>query len=1576
MVNNMFIRAGAAHSAGAPIGAAWNVAQATATTRQATAAGAAFGLVGSGTGAWAGQIAQPQRNLTPQNNIVGGIALGAASAAASPVGQAAFSFLHALNTPVRKVGDYLETNTRYYSANTGEGSTLGQRAKASLAFLLPVASWFDEEWQDTWATAAEAQSSPMQTLWLHSKSVIDPDEVAPGDDPFRLLDDSSQVEQRNEYFGGGVARWATGIGDFALNVFADPLIVGGKVAQGVTQGLKRIKATDVAAAASGTTNLTRGGRRVESMVNRVAQAFEDASGAPGELAALSRTPFLQQSADSGAIAYFMRRLDEIEDPIARMAARKDALYAGMGHRPSLAALEAKDELLSLELQSFLGPNRENAVVGLLFRSDMEHIDNLRAAHQDDWLEQVVNAHIKKIDMEREALRRVHRMGSPSGMGGGRLAATEGVGELKELPLFATVGRSIHKGLGLPPVHFLYGRKLPNVIDLGADDAYDSFASAVMRTAGRFEKKSALDDEMKSLLDDFASTWGSTDAAASRIARRKVVDKFNQIQTDRIVNRLAGTKGPEHQAAVRAAIMTIRTKRNAEILHVQERAQRAFDAGQSHAWVSDPHTGVIAFDPDIALARGVDPSMTPGQLATPFAGTQTDIMVSIPDYRAVESALRTQFKNGWQGWMEKKADGVWRFTNEGLTAFDQLWKFAALVRPGYPVRNFVDTQARNLAMLGALDVFRHMGRAMGNLRHNMGRISVEDLARYEKIASYGARLRQIDDLILARGADKTPDLIAQRGEIEGLIKTLAGEIGTIPVSKKVRIRETSLARHIGMEGDRPVFRDAADFQRGVSVIDAKDSVTGLVTADSSRLLGDLRSSGQWQYVGPTHAKWSESYLEMVNRRVRNDRGLMSILAGADDDAIRAYYLTDPEGRAIWAGLKSRYLDVDDFIATQRDQIEQLIPEGKARDLAMGGPLTERMLDDIFPDTAVRPAVPREMLEGVAKDSFEAMVGYFNRTRAWWFKYAGEMPEEILGRLPFYVSRAKAHMDDMWPTDFEGNFLKLTASEADELYLRAGKLARRDVGRYLFDTAQRSNLSAHLRFLSPFYNAWSDTMRKWMRISGYNPAALPMLSKAMMSPNSMFTVVDKDGNRILVNGDVINEDGETIRRSSDPTEGYIVLPIPRFIADRMGADDTVRIAKSALNVTFQGEPFWLPSAGPLVTVPVNWASNKMIPELVDLEVDVGGKKVGIGRYFLPYGPEPSSLSQTVPMWMRNAISVTRAIEATGGDSRVDQTYATILATRAGEINRGEAEPMTQGELMDYAQNATRNWWIMRFMSNWMGFTAQPQSRMAFWQEKFRQYRREYGADADERFYQDYPDYYEATISLSVNETGIAATDETWNATQQYKREIRHNPEYGWMYVGAANTAPGFAEGVYTAQQAAGFRTTKNPAQAYEDTQVSRGWREYTRFQNAVNEELAAREAAGGPKSLTANANRDVKAIRDRFIADLKESNMHWANQFEQGGTAASVNEFFRVAIDAVADRPELGQRSDFLALQEYMRMRNAVRAELDARGLASIESPDAEDVAEIWDQFTSRLVESDIGFEQMWNRAGLDRDIVAR
>src|SRR5690606_13181524 len=276
---------------------------------------------------------------------------------------------------------------------------------------------------------------------------------------------------------------------------------------------------------------------------------------------------------------------------------------------------------------------------------------------------------------------------------------------------------------------------------------------------------------------------------------------------------------------------------------------------------------------------------------------------------------------------------------------------------------------------------------------------------------------------------------------------------------------------------------------------------------------------------------------------------------------------------------------------------------------------------------------------------------------------------------------------------------------------------------------------------------------------------------------------------------------------------------------------------MSVIFQGEPFWLPGPGPLLSVPANEALVEHLPS--------SWAEHPVGKWLLPFGPSAESpAAQALPQWVKN---VNTAIRADMDEDRFAQTYAQLLAEEMQAQSTGEAPQRSRSETMKLVGNRARNFYIMKAFGSQAPFSTSPQGRLEWYRQEWNRYIEEYGKDAEDKFREDYPDYFDMTISLSLNETGVRASDAAMGEVKKYRDLVAQTPEYGWAFAGAANLGGEFSQGAYQQQKrqkigagtAKTWRTIKDPGEAYNEVQVSKGWAEWNKFSTELNLQL---EAAG--------------------------------------------------------------------------------------------------------------------------------------
>ncbi|MFF2269294.1 hypothetical protein ACFVTZ_13575 [Cellulosimicrobium cellulans] len=1604
--HSLMSRIGAAFEAGAPLGASIGIAKVTRDQDQAAAAGrlaqpsSFFG------------VQQPQQytfqERVDQKPLQDAFQENKRFIAANPQLKsdgAGNWLLEAMGAPVRWTGDYYGAAFRYQTDQMTQGGPAN--ALQSLGAVLPGFAFTDSEFRENyWSQELQNESSVAQAVWEQGRASFQPEgENAGSFDPrtgrttLPLLDDPELVGARAEYFGGGGQKWVTGIADAAFNIYADPLVLATAGGSKIASAARAVDAVDVAAAANASrlnraaTETVEAGtfkaNRFQSAVERTTDRYYDVLNQPGGLAAVAKDPLVSQTTDAGAVAFMMRRAREIgADEADAKSLMDQVIYAGAGDRQALSTLRDRSGMLSLELERMVGPNADTAAAEILGNPAISHKDSLALLDKDTLVQRQVELQQQQIRDELGAIQRVIDSGT-GGLGVDAVSATVKRGQaatVRETPgmvaafradkAAASVVKTLAGSPALHPVHLVAGRHIPQTLKLSSDDAYEGFEAATGRVERmlRKDKNDAALGQLAEMRDRFVSARSAIDPGLARTQRHEVVRDFNRFAEDYMVVRHGGRNGvsaPE----IRWAVRDIVGRRNEEMARLGLSAKQALDAERATTIASDD--GIYALTDE--LARSV-------------ATSQFQDVVSVVDWKAVDNALGTRLTPGM---IRKTATGAYQWAEAGLASFNDLWKFIALLRPlGYPVRVQVDTQARALAHIGVMRHGLTAMRGMGNSLHNLERVDKAAVELYQQKMLANARLEELDETIPALSGKPLKTAQAERARQQAIVdKTLDDFKAERPdIEGRVRRGSTDLKAFQGSSAGLdvktgeftapsitdPYMGGREAYTRIHDLTDARASILGLMDTRRTLSLRNLRSSGRYALVDSQNPGWADAYLDAVNRHVRNDHVLKSLAGGADDQALLAWMRETPEGREYWAAFatnqkgETKWLSELDLLNAQREHVDALLPTEEIRNRAMAGNLRAEDIDVAFPEGTPRPVVPHNLKEAI--DQGNPLVNGYNKARSTYFKFAAEIPETVMGRHPFYRDSFSRRLEDL-VSQTGRESTTLTRAEVHQLRNRADLLARRDVARIMFDTSKQSNLGYHMRFLMPFYSAWEDTMSKWARIFGEHWEAAPLMLKAYQAPNKMFEVTDEDGNRILPNGDVVRvlEDGslgEVIGHEADPTKGYIHIPIPKFLADWAGVDDNVRVSKGSMNVIFQGEPFWLPGPGPLMSIPANEALVQALPS--------EWAEHPIGKWLLPYGPAADSpAEQALPQWVRNART---AIDQSMNEDRFAQTYAQLLAEEMQAQTTGESEPKTKSETMDLVARRTRNFYIMKAFGSQAPFSTSPQGRLEWYRQEWNRYIEEFGADAEDRFREDYPDYFDMTISLSLNETGVRASDAAMDEVKKYRDLVAQTPEYGWAFAGAANLGGEFSQGAYQQQKrqqigvgtSKTWRTIKDPGDAYDEVQVSKGWSDWNKFQTMLN--LSLDEAQ---LTIRSKGAEEFRRIRDDFLSELKQENPAWADAYESGFTGDGAVRFLSTMGTAIRDNESLASRSDMKQLDLYLETRKMMRDAMAKLGITSLDSVKAEEsgLAEIWAEWVQALAAEDIGFEQIVNRTIAADDLSA-
>lgn len=705
-------------------------------------------------------------------------------------------------------------------------------------------------------------------------------------------------------------------------------------------------------------------------------------------------------------------------------------------------------------------------------------------------------------------------------------------------------------------------------------------------------------------------------------------------------------------------------------------------------------------------------------------------------------------------------------------------------------------------------------------------------------------------------------------------------------------------------------------------------------------GDIRryrETGDWGKLDPTDQNWFSSWQRAV-QQIRGSATARQALVDGDVERLRDWVNSTPEGRAEWLEFIEQESSQEEWLAKVIQHVNHYLPTQSLRESSMDS------AKKFFESPEGREfAMP---VHGASYSPLErkAWAARHEKIRKHWYKIASDIPETIMGRVPLYVSSYKANMREAIEQLGEEG---VDLVGLDAIRRTADAKARQEVSRILYDASHASNASHSLRFVMPFFTAWEDTMRKWGRLIAEDPSLGRRLTQIYDSPNDYGMVVDSEGNRVDAEGRTWDvQTGKRITDKNYRGEGeYFLLPKQLgFLTP--GGSSGLRIRKDSFNAIFQGEPWWLPGWGPLVQVP----ANKIVLEAFPAEAEDP-----LMRWFVPTGTTTDSPgTQFLPAWIKQARN------AFGGTEDYANVYALLAAQETVKYNLGERKDKPKPSEL---ARKTRQWFILRAATdNLSPVKVTPTPKLQFYVDKAHEYRNKYGVSWQEKYYEDFPQYFEMSISLSANETGIQATEQAWDATQKWRAPISRNPKLGWFFVGADNLGT-FNSGVYDWQSAteAGmgkkFRGKKDPNQALHDIEVERGWIQWNKFKTAVDLELERR----GLNSLQSSGAEDLNTVTKAYRARLGAENSAWLSEWGQRGN--QLQNLVTVAQTEWSKSSDLKNRPDMQALRSYLEARKAVKAVLKSRD-SSLESDDQ--IRAVWEAYTASLVRSNVGFEQMWNR----------
>ena len=657
------------------------------------------------------------------------------------------------------------------------------------------------------------------------------------------------------------------------------------------------------------------------------------------------------------------------------------------------------------------------------------------------------------------------------------------------------------------------------------------------------------------------------------------------------------------------------------------------------------------------------------------------------------------------------------------------------------------------------------------------------------------------------------------------------------------------------------------------------------------------------------------------------------------------------------------DAEEFVGNLYSSYARYLPDVEIQEAFRNNLIDETYLRTHFAD---QPAMP-DIIGSVIPQA-PGVSGVTGAAQAFVqkaFYFLGSLPETTFARHPLARAVYRAEMRQrgdialsLKRSQLNDPNAELTLDEINALRKDAVEGARREVNKTLFTIMRKSYAGEKMRYLMPFFNAWENTMRRWSVLSKENPAAIARAGQITSSLSNQNNYVDEEGNpskEFSYNSKLVLPMPETFMKTMEAVPGGKGLA-----AAIRSAGSQVSIPIRSLDVMFQGEVH--PGFGPVVAIPAQYLEI-MRP---DLE--------GILRQVIPYGAADSPMKTLLPPALQKAAQ----LWSVSRDGSWSRTFNTVYRYELIKYRLGERETEpTFKEINDL----TNNMYKVKALSNLvLPFAAQYDSPLGWYTQQYRKLQQTYGGQADALFLQMYPEMGEATISASLNNTGVDATQAAVANLKKYDGLISKigstTPEMIGFLVNDPDGKYDFSQAAYQWQMrnspvpgsTTNFRGQRDPSLLKQDAQKKMGWIDYRKAMDFLDQQLFAQ----GYTSYSERGAEELNLAKQAYTQQLAATNKDWAADFYSVDKGKWI--YRMQTINTVLRDPQWmqdnGNRPVVGAIATYYVTRTQIARELANRKASgasgTLTAADNADLEGLWNQTIATLKQESLEFSSFYNR----------
>lgn len=978
------------------------------------------------------------------------------------------------------------------------------------------------------------------------------------------------------------------------------------------------------------------------------------------------------------------------------------------------------------------------------------------------------------------------------------------------------------------------------------------------------------------------------------------------------------------------------------------------------------------------------------------------------------------------------------------AFSQAWRVTTLIRPiGYAIKSITDEQILKGIKQGWMSLLLDGSKGSRNFIHNrhqwfearvlgkgahtrvsarpgelsktrIGKLDFEggemtaQLPTEKFRASHGYFLAskfEADQAEKLARAEKRMGVYKSKREAgedvdEELFTKLEDEIASRTSNVKelkdyreaiMRTARDSKGRHIGGRGESFMWNGeripgvySGEWAHPISMneITSERALEALIMRKEAMEKGILMRNGSWKTVSPDDPDYYEAYLRSVNLQLGNDKAYR-ILASDPTGAKMRQWIHTAEGKK-WReamGVRGRY--PDDTIRTMQHVLDTYLPRESGLQAKFGR--HEDILEDeiraLHPDTL--PHVNGEEIKLLTKRHRHTTAGGFlDQVSQDMYHRLGTIPSDIMSRSPIYARqweiRMRGLMDDeialrakLGQAQKHAGNETFTPKELEALYKKADIQARKDTMTMVYDP-KRSKATEGLRFMTAFFGSHVDGLQRWGGMLAEKPQLFGTVSKIYNAPVSAGMVTDRFGNQVGKDGHAI-----IIDENGNITKGDKVDMKDRTLTIRLPGDaqiagvNSLPLGMSMLNNIAPGDPFWNPSSGPLL----QYGLSKLA-----MQSPRFGEFLEAANVF-QYGVKATAGENLAPSILKNMWS-TFIEDPDAANEMFQQTFLS-------ELQRQQAAAYTGGPPVNekQAKKNAKTFMFFKTMLTWLSPTdvkANPMSASPyqFLMDEYKQLQQLDAKNADHLFLAKHgADLYAFTADLTKSNK-VADTIEADELITKYHDLLDADPDMLRLLIpdggfsgtkSSAVRAKQFHQ--YLGGKAVRERVTVEDAMKQAESKAGR--QKYNNLMDQLNNSLLR----SGFTRIDEPGAEQFMFLRKQIEETVKAENPAWWEskmEARRKPMQTRIDAMKRILADErVMSDP---MRTDLHTLADYLGQREALQAELRARGDTKVSFDDVgraigdnEDIGWALRNMQLELVNNNLLFGDIFNEFLEDDDL---